>query len=136
MMVRPFNTTGSVTRPENLSPGLLVRVDSAVSSFIFTAVPTGSANCDGCAVRAVVLCRAGGASLSSVGALTRAALGFDQVVDCASDTMGSVKARSSTEYLFIQSSELFSLPLCCTLHRSQDFQDSLDRCAITLVHAD
>jgi NAD(P)H-hydrate repair Nnr-like enzyme with NAD(P)H-hydrate dehydratase domain len=70
-----------------------------------TAVPTGSASGEAGATLCVAgLCRAGGASRSSAGAVARAALGFDHVV-CAADAMGIAKARSSTEYFFIQSSE-------------------------------
>src|SRR4051794_41833277 len=43
MIVRPLSMTASVTRPEKLSPGLLVAVVIIVSRRILMAVPTGRA---------------------------------------------------------------------------------------------
>src|SRR4051794_32569800 len=60
MIVRPLSMTASVTRPEKLSPGLLVAVVIIVSRRILMAVPTGRA-CPvlrGVGVGAVVATRA------------------------------------------------------------------------------
>src|SRR6266849_4961893 len=42
IIVFPASETGSVTRPENVSPCLLLNVASVFSSLILTAVPAGN----------------------------------------------------------------------------------------------